>query len=99
MPDFQNLAKIMPNWQRCLSVEKKGRREIGKCFSTKFSSLRLVSTLNGGNREGMAKTFLTFRFSTRCREIGKTRRRLSLHFGSTLDVGKYGRRGEDFPNV
>jgi len=29
-------------------VGKKGRREIGKCFPTKFSSLRLVSTLNVG---------------------------------------------------
>ena len=32
-----------------LIVGKKGRREIGKCFTTTFSSLHLVSTLNVGN--------------------------------------------------
>jgi len=41
-----------------------------------------------GNREGKAKTFPTFRASTKCREIGKAGRRLSLHLGPALNVGK-----------
>jgi len=49
-----------------------------------------------GNRESKAKTFLTFRFSTKCREIGKAGRRLSIRSGSALNVGKQGRQGEDF---
>ena len=40
------------------------------------------------NKEGGAKIFLTFRASTKCTEIGEARRRLSLRFGSTLNVGK-----------
>jgi len=39
-------------------------------------------------RESKAKTFPTFKLSTKCRDIGKARRRLSLRFGSTLNVGK-----------
>jgi len=45
------------------------------------------------------KTFLTFRFSTKCREIGKARRRLSLRSGSALNVGEKGKQDEDFPYV
>ena len=41
-----------------------------------------------GNREGKEKTFPTFRFSTKCREIGKAGRRLSLRLGPALNVGK-----------
>ena len=57
-----------------------------------------------GNRESKAKTFPTFRASTKCmeigkagrklsyvygqREIGKARRSLSLRFDSALNVGK-----------
>jgi len=33
-------------------------------------SLRLEPTLNVGKREGGAKTFPTFTFSTKCRELG-----------------------------
>ena len=44
------------------------------------------------NRESKAKTFITFRFSTKCGEIGKAGRRLSLRFGSTLNAGKKGRQ-------
>ena len=47
----QNMVKKMYWWKRMpmhigatLIVGKKGRREIGKCFPTKISSLRLVST-------------------------------------------------------
>ena len=52
-----------------------------------------------GIREGRAKNFLTFRASTKCREIGKAKRRLSQRFGSTLNVGKQGKQGEDFPYI
>jgi len=52
-----------------------------------------------GNREGRAKTFPALRTSTKCREIGKARRRLSLRLGPALNVGKEGRQGEDFPYV
>jgi len=41
-----------------------------------------------GNSESKAKTFHTFRFSTKCREIGKAGRRLSLRLESALNVGK-----------
>jgi len=50
-------------------------------------------------REGMGKTLLTFRFSTKCREIGKARRRLSILSGSALNVRKQGKQGEDFPYI
>jgi len=40
------------------------------------------------NREGRAKTFATLRTSTKCREIGKARKRLSLRSDSALNVGK-----------
>ena len=52
-----------------------------------------------GNREGRAKTFRTFRASTKCREIGKAVRRLSLRSGSALNVGKQRKEGNDFPPV
>ena len=52
-----------------------------------------------GNRESKAKIFPMFRASTKCKEIGKAGRRLSLRFGSALNVGKQGEQGEDFPNV
>jgi len=45
-----------------------------------------------GNREGSAKTFSTFRASTKCREIGKAGRRLSLRLEPALNVGKARRR-------
>jgi len=35
-------------WGATQIVGKKGRREIGKCFPSKFSSLHLESTLNVG---------------------------------------------------
>ena len=38
-----------------------------------------------GNRDGGAKTFPTFRASTKCREIGKAGRRLSLRLELTLN--------------
>ena len=41
-----------------------------------------------GNREGRAKTFPTFRASTKCREIGKAGRRFSFCLGSALTAGK-----------
>ena len=41
-----------------------------------------------GNREDGAKTFPTFRFSTKCREIGKAGQRLSLRLELALNVGK-----------
>jgi len=41
-----------------------------------------------GNREGRSKTFPTFRASTKCREIGKVGRRLSLRLEPALNVGK-----------
>jgi len=41
-----------------------------------------------GNWEGRAKTFPTFRASTKCGEIGKAGQRLSLRSGSALNVGK-----------
>jgi len=41
-----------------------------------------------GKKEGRAKTFPTFRASTKCREIGKGRQRLSLRLGPALNVGK-----------
>jgi len=47
----------------------------------------------------MVKTFPTFNFSTKCREIGKAGRRLYLRFGSTPNVGKQGKQGEDFVYV
>jgi len=47
----------------------------------------------------MAKTFPTFRLSTKCREIGKAGRTLSLLSGYALNVGKQGKHGEDFPYV
>jgi len=40
------------------------------------------------NREGRAKTFATLRTSTKCREIGKARKRLSLRSDSALNAGK-----------
>jgi len=52
-----------------------------------------------GNRKSKAKTFPTFRFSTKCREIGKAGRRLFLRLEPALNVGKYGRRDEDFTYV
>ena len=36
---------------------KIGRREIGKCFPTKFSSLCLVSTLNVGKKGRQGEDF------------------------------------------
>jgi len=62
-------------------------------------SLRLEPALNVGNMESRAKTFLTFRFSTKCNEIGKGRRRFSLRLEPALNVGKQGRQGEDFPYI
>jgi len=41
-----------------------------------------------GNKEGKEKTFPTFRASTKCREIGKAGRRLSLRLGPALNAGK-----------
>jgi len=41
-----------------------------------------------GNREGGAKTYLKFRFSTKCREIGKAGRRLSYLSEPAANVGK-----------
>ena len=38
--------KITAQRRATLIVGKKGRREIGKCFPSKFSSLHLMSTLN-----------------------------------------------------
>jgi len=38
--------------------------------------------------ESKAKTFPAFRIYTKCREIGKAKRKLSLRFGSTLNAGK-----------
>jgi len=38
--------------------------------------------------EGGAKTFPTFRASTKCREIGKVGRRLSLRLELALNAGK-----------
>ena len=52
-----------------------------------------------GNREGRARTFPTFRASTKCREIGKAGLRFSLRLEPALNVGKYGKQGEDFPYV
>jgi len=52
-----------------------------------------------GNREGGAKIFPMFGASTKCREIGKVRRRLSLRLKPALNVGKYGKQGEEFPYV
>ena len=47
-----------------------------------------------GNREGGAKTFLTFRFSTKCREIGKHGEDFPTFRASTnsREIRKAGRR-------
>jgi len=58
----------------------QGNREDGA-----KTSLRLGPE---GNREGRAKIFSTFRASTKCREIGKAGRRLSLRLKPALNVGK-----------
>jgi len=52
-----------------------------------------------GIGESGAKTFLTFRASTKCMKIGKAGRKLSLRLETALYVGKSGRRGEEFPYV
>ena len=39
----------------------------------------------------MAKTFLTFRYSIKYREIGKAGGKLSLRSGSALNAGKQGK--------
>ena len=49
-----------------------------------------------GNRESKAKTFPTFRTSTKCREIGKVGRRLSLRSG--LEGNREG-RAKTFPTL
>ena len=41
-----------------------------------------------GNKEGRAKTFATLRTSTKCREIGEAKKRLSLRSDSELNVVK-----------
>jgi len=48
-----------------------------------------------GNREGKAKTFPTFRASTKCREIEKVGRRLSNTIRASTkcrEIGKTGQR-------
>ena len=54
-----------------------------------------------GNREGRAKTFPktfpTFRASTKCREIGKARQRLSLRLEPALNEGNREGRAKTFP--
>jgi len=73
-----------------------GQKNLVQCH---LYSLRLVSALKmWGNKEGKERTFPTFRLGTKCREIGKQGED-SLRFGSTLNVGKQGRQGEDFPYV
>jgi len=41
-----------------------------------------------GIKEGRAKTFPTLRASTKCREMGKARQRLSLRLEPELNAGK-----------
>jgi len=71
-----------PGLEPALNVGKYREGGVKTFFTFRFS------TKCRENREGKPMTFPMFRFSTKCREIVKARRSLSLHFQSTLNVGK-----------
>jgi len=57
-------------------------------LSQKGSRLQVFTKGREGKAKIFAKTFPPFRFSTKCREIRKARRRSSLRLGLALNVGK-----------